>query len=204
MEVVQDSKEESMEEGEVLESVEVSKEVKKNRHVDEKSNMGVSKDLMEEVVPLKLDDPGSFIIPVSIRSSALIEGVLDMGASINMIPLRVCRQLNIYTLKPIPITLKMAANSIAILVGVIEDVQLNVHVLKVLVDFVVLDVKDDVIIDRDLKLLLERSFMATAGIIINVVSRELPHSCGSKIVNFIMKKLEKKEMGNRCLVLEVP
>ncbi|KAK2659042.1 hypothetical protein Ddye_005575 [Dipteronia dyeriana] len=148
-----------------------------------------------EIIPSKLKDPGSFIIPVRIRDSSIIEIVLDMAASNNMMPLQVCRPLKIDFIKPASITLKMVVNSTQVPVGVTKDVQLDVHGLKVPVDFVILEVKEKGIKDRDWKLLLGRSFMATAGMIVNVVSRHLSLCCGGKRVEFIANGPEQRKMN---------
>ena len=91
--------------------------------------------------PTKLSDPRSFVIEVTIGESPLMGAVLDMGASINMMPLKVYDKLKFKPLKPTSMTLTMANNSPTTPVGVIEEVHVNVHGLVVPMDFVVLDTK---------------------------------------------------------------
>ncbi|KAI9169651.1 hypothetical protein LWI28_015600 [Acer negundo] len=50
--------------------------------------------------PVKLLDPESFVIEVGIENSPKMGAVLNMGASINMMPLKVYKQLKIQSIKP--------------------------------------------------------------------------------------------------------
>ncbi|KAK1561950.1 hypothetical protein Q3G72_003720 [Acer saccharum] len=97
----------------------------------------------------------------------------------------------------------MADNSPKTPIGVIDNVYLDVHRLKVLVEFVVLDVKENESYERDRKLLLGRSFIATAGMIIVVLSRDIFFSYGGKSVRFKVD-LPKDSQEDGCLVLDVP
>ena len=86
-------------------------------------------------------DPGNFVIDVTIGTSPKMGAVLDMGASINMMPLVLYKQLKIQSIKLTSITLIMADNTPKTPVGVIEEVYMNMHGLTIPVEFVVLDVK---------------------------------------------------------------
>ena len=67
--------------------------------------------------------------------------VLDIGASINLMPLELYKLLKIQSIKPTSMTLIMVDNSPKTPVGVVEEVHMNVHGLTVPMEFVVLDVK---------------------------------------------------------------
>ena len=43
--------------------------------------------MFEEAFPTKVDNLGSFVIPISVGESEMLRGVLNLGASINMMPL---------------------------------------------------------------------------------------------------------------------
>ncbi|KAK3225624.1 hypothetical protein Dsin_005486 [Dipteronia sinensis] len=151
----------------------------------------------------QLEDLGDFIIPVTIGESKNLGAVLDIGSSINMMPLKVYKQLKLQSMKPTQIELKMANNSLKTLCGVVEDVQLDIHGLKVLVNFVVLEVKDDESHEREWKLLLRRSFMATTGMEVNVVSKHFSFSCGGSEVEFYVDRLDERLLEG-CFILDVP
>ncbi|KAK3189266.1 hypothetical protein Dsin_028827 [Dipteronia sinensis] len=158
---------------------------------------------LEETSLVKPEDLGDFIIPVTIGESEKMGAVLDMGASVNMMPLKVYMQLNLRSIKATPIELKMADNSPKGPCGVVEDVQLDIHGLKVPVDFIVLEVKEDESDEREWKLLLGRSFMATTGMEVNVVSRHLSFSCGGSKVKFYVDRPDERHFEG-FFVLEVP
>ena len=52
---------------------------------------------------------------------------MDLGASVNVMPLTLYRRLNIGTLQPSPITLKFADESKRIPAGVVEDVLVRIN-----------------------------------------------------------------------------
>ncbi|XP_042045655.1 uncharacterized protein LOC121791905 [Salvia splendens] len=73
---------------------------------------------LKEVIAQKtswgqLKDPGSFTVDCLIRGYKVENALCDLGASINLMPLSVFKQLNIGTLKPTSATLQMADRSVA-------------------------------------------------------------------------------------------
>ena len=152
--------------------------------------------------PTKLSDPGNFVIEVTIGESPLMGAVLDMGASINMMPLEVFDKLKIKPLKPTSMTLTMANNSPTTPVGVIEEVHVNVHGLVVPMDFVVLDTKRGET-NRQWQLLFGRSFMATASMVVDIRSWNISFNYGGRSVSFKVDR-PKENDENDCLVLETP
>ena len=67
------------------------------------------------------------------------KALLDLGASVNLLPYSVYKQLGLGELKPTSITLSLADRSVKIPRGMIEDVLVQVDKFYYLVDFVVLD-----------------------------------------------------------------
>ncbi|KAK0574793.1 hypothetical protein LWI29_029183 [Acer saccharum] len=129
--------------------------------------------------------------------------VLDMGASINMMPLVLYKQLKIQSIKLTSITLTMADNTPKTPVGMVEEVYMNVHGLTVPVEFVVLDVKGGGSYSRDWKLLFGRSFRDIVGMVVDILSRNILFSCGGKSVNFKVDRSKGSQVDD-CLVLEAP
>ncbi|RVW59887.1 hypothetical protein CK203_100542 [Vitis vinifera] len=68
------------------------------------------------------------------------KALLDLGASVNLLPYSVYKQLGLGELKPTAITLSLADRSVKIPRGVIEDVLVQVDNFYYPVDFVVLDI----------------------------------------------------------------
>ncbi|XP_062026440.1 uncharacterized protein LOC133742774 [Rosa rugosa] len=129
----------------------------------------VSAVLQRRLTP-KLSDPGSFTIPCTIGSRNFDHALLDLGASINLMPYDLYKTLSLEPIKPLKIKLKMADRRIKYPRGVVEDVLVKVDELYVPTDFVVLDMDspscdDD---DDELPIIFGRAFMATVGVKIDV------------------------------------
>ena len=69
------------------------------------------------------------------------KALLDLGASVNLLPFHVYLQLGLGEMKPTQMTLQLADRSVKIPRGVIEDVLIEVDKFIYPVDFVVLDTR---------------------------------------------------------------
>ena len=69
--------------------------------------------VIQQNLPTKMKDPGSFTIPCSIGKYEFKKALCDSGASINLLPLSVVQRLNLGELIPTAITLQMADRSMA-------------------------------------------------------------------------------------------
>ncbi|KAI5337429.1 hypothetical protein L3X38_016700 [Prunus dulcis] len=115
-------------------------------------------------LPPKKKDPGSFNISCTIGNSNFKSALIDLGASINLMPFSVFQRLGQGDLKPTSIILQLADRSITYPRGVIEDLIIKVDNLYLLADFVVLDMDEDL----QTPIILGRPFMATARTLIDV------------------------------------
>ena len=89
--------------------------------------------------PVKCKDPGYPTISVMIEGTCVEKALLDFGASVNLLPYSVYKQLGLGELKPTSITLSLADRSMKIPRGMVEDVLVQVNKFYYPVDFVVLD-----------------------------------------------------------------
>ena len=69
--------------------------------------------IIQQKLPAKMKDPGSFTIPCSIGKYEFKKALCDSGASINLMPLSVVQRLSLGELTPTAITLQMADRSMA-------------------------------------------------------------------------------------------
>ncbi|CAN6552459.1 unnamed protein product [Malus baccata var. baccata] len=115
-------------------------------------------------LPPKKKDPGSFNISCTIGNSDFKSALIDLGASINLMPFSVFQRLGQGDLKPTSIILQLADRSITYPRGVIEDLIIKVDNPYLPADFVVLDMDEDL----HTPLILGRPFMATARTLIDV------------------------------------
>jgi hypothetical protein len=90
-------------------------------------------------LPIKYKDPGCPTISCTIGVSHIEKALLDLGASVNLLPYSVDLQLGLGELKPTSMTLQLANRSVKIPRGIVEDVLIKVDRFYFPVDFIVLD-----------------------------------------------------------------
>ena len=117
--------------------------------------------------PVKYKDPGSPTISVNIGGNCIEKSLLDLGASVNLLPYSVYKQLGLGELKPTNITLSLADRSVKIPKGIVEDVLVKIDKFYYPVDFVVLDTEPIANEPNHVPIILGRPFLATANAIIN-------------------------------------
>ena len=123
--------------------------------------------LIQSKYPVKYKDPGSPTIPVNIGGKCIDKSLLDLGASVNLMPYSVYQQLGLGELKPTTITLSLADRSVKIPKGIVEDVLVKIDKFYYPVDFVVLDTEPSSNEPNHVPIILGRPFLATANAIIN-------------------------------------
>jgi hypothetical protein len=94
-------------------------------------------------LPPKLKDPGSFTILCRIGDHDCERSLLDLGASVNLMPYTVYEMLGLGELQPTSITLQLANRSIKRPRGILEDVLVKVGKFILPIDFIVLDMEED-------------------------------------------------------------
>jgi len=112
-------------------------------------------------LPAKLKDPGSFTIPCRIGDQLFDRALLDLGASINLLPYTIYEKLGLEELQPTSITLQLADRSIKRPRGILENVLVKVDQFILPADFIVLDMKESPM-SLPLPIILGRPFMRTA------------------------------------------
>ena len=63
--------------------------------------------IIQNKTPVKYKDPGSPTISVNIEGTCIDKALLDLGASVNLLPYSVYKQLGLGELKPTNITLSL-------------------------------------------------------------------------------------------------
>ncbi|KAL0309863.1 UNVERIFIED_CONTAM: Retrovirus-related Pol polyprotein from transposon opus [Sesamum radiatum] len=125
--------------------------------------------ILQNKLPPKLKDPGSFSIPCTIGDMNFEKALCDLGASINLMPYSIFAKLGMHELTPTIVTLQLADRSIKYPRGIIEDVLVKVGKFVIPVDFVVLDMEED----ANTPLILGRPFLATGKALIDVQKGQL-------------------------------
>ena len=112
----------------------------------------------------KIKDLGSFTVPCMIGDLVNEKALAYLSASINVMPYTICLNLRLSDLQPTRMTLQSSDQSIRRPRRAIKDVLIKVDKFIFLVDFVPVDVDDDV----DVPLILGRPFLATFQALIDV------------------------------------
>ncbi|XP_058763950.1 uncharacterized protein LOC131637370 [Vicia villosa] len=120
--------------------------------------------IIQKTPPRKEADPGRVILPITIGGNYISNGLVDLGSSINLIPLSVVKRLGNIEMKHTRITLQLADKSIISPYGVVQDMLVKVEKFLFPVDFVVVDMEED----RDVPLILGRPFMKTTRMMIDI------------------------------------
>jgi len=85
-----------------------------------------------------------FFVPCIIGSTKFGNAMLDLGASINVMPLSVFTLLHLGPFKPTSVVIQLTNRSIVNPADVLENVLVRVDKLIFLADFYILDMKDDI------------------------------------------------------------
>ena len=150
----------------------------------------------------KYKDPGSPTISIVVGNSKLGHALVDLGASVNLLPYSVYVNLGLGELEPTNITLQLADRSVKIPIGIVKDVLVQVDKFYFLVDFIVLDTQPVVNQGTQFPVILGRPFLATANVIIHFRGGLMSLSFGNMTVNLNIFNVIKG-MGDEEDVCEV-
>ena len=150
--------------------------------------------IIECKTPVKYKDPGCPTISVNIGGFSVEKTLLDLGASVNLLPYSMYKQLGLGELKPTSITLSLADRSIKIPKGTIEDVLIQVDKFYYPVDFVVLDTKPVAMGANHVPIILGRPFLATSNAIINCGNGFMQLMFGNMTLELNIFHLSKRHM----------
>ena len=157
-------------------------------------------EVIQQKLPEKMKDTGSFTIPRSIGKYEFKKALCDSGASINLMPLSVVKTLSLRELTPTAIILQVADRSMAQPDGVLEDVLVKVGKFIFPVNFVIMKMEED----TQVPLLLGRPFLTTGVALIDVQNGELTLRVGEEAVHFNLNKgLEQPDVdAGSCMAVE--
>ena len=154
-------------------------------------------------LPQKMKDPGVPLISCVIGGITFDRALLDLRASMNLLPTWVYEKFRIGELKPTSVILQLADKSIKTLHGMIEDVLVKVHNCYFSVDFLILDIKPSQKLNQN-PIILGRPFLATANVNINCKTGDMDISFRDQKVKtniFNASKIIQKEES--CYVIEM-
>ncbi|KAL7610709.1 hypothetical protein Lser_V15G12116 [Lactuca serriola] len=156
------------------------KKLKENETVKVGENVSV---VLQKRLPQKCKDPGVFTVPCKLGNLHVPRAMLDLGASINVLPYSIFKTLNIGTLKKTGVIIQLVDRSLVHPKGVLEDMLVQVNELVFPADFYVLDMDDDDSPNLS-SILLGRPFLKTARMKIDVYDGTLSMEFDGEVINF--------------------
>jgi hypothetical protein len=164
--------------------------------------------ILQYKMPIKYKDPGCPTIACKIGNNRPERALLDLGASVNLLPYSVYIQLGLGELKSTSITLQLADRSVKKPRGIIEDVLIKVDKFYYPVDFIVLDTELAVNIELQVPIILGRPFLATANALINCRTGVMKLSFGNKTVELNIfdisrQPFEYEKVRSTCMIEEL-
>ncbi|GKE55774.1 zinc knuckle CX2CX4HX4C containing protein, partial [Tanacetum coccineum] len=139
--------------------------------------------LLHNHLPAKEQDPRSFILPYSIGKLDFNNALADLGASINVMPLSMYKHLGIGKLELINMVNEMVDNTKCTPKGIVENLLIKIDKFIFLVDFVILDMVENL----RMPIILVRPLLATAHANVDIFRKTISLEAGSEKVIFKMR-----------------
>ncbi|KAI3470782.1 hypothetical protein Pfo_027445 [Paulownia fortunei] len=163
-----------------------------------KKNIIVSS-IIQQFTPPKYKDPGCPTISCIIGNTRIERALLDLGASVNLLPFSVYEQLGLGELKTTSVVLQLADRSIKVPKGIVEDVLVQIDKFYFPVDFIILDTEPVAQTHTQIPIILGRPFLATSNALINCRNGILKLSFGNmtlelNVFNVCMQPAEDVEV----------
>ena len=175
----------------------------KKRKIEEYETVNLTEEcsaIIQNKLPPKIKDPGSFSIPCVIWSEVVKKAMCDLGASLNLMSLSLYERVGIGELKPTRMTLQLADRSVKYPTVIIEDVPVIVGEIYIPADFVVMEMEEE----SQVPILLGRPFLATAGPIIDVKHGKMAFNVGKETIEFDLAKLMKSpSIKDSCCMIDI-
>ena len=156
--------------------------------------------ILQKKLSPKLKDPGSFTIPCAIGNAVFEIALCDLGASINLFPWSIFKKLKLGEARPTTVTLQLADWSLTHLRGIIEDVLVKVDKFIFPANFIILDMQED----KEVPIILGRTFLATGRAMIDVQKGELGLRVQEEEVTFnVFNAIKHPHDNDSCFRVDV-
>ncbi|CAM8961140.1 unnamed protein product [Rhodiola kirilowii] len=167
------------------------KDIVSNRKVIEESSMVAlnveCSAIVQSRMPKKMQDNGSFSIPISLGKIEIDRALCDLGASISLIPYSLFEQIDVGELHPTTISLKLADRSSRIPREILRDVPIKIGKFFIPVDFYVLEMD----VEQEMPIILGRPFLNTVDAVIRCGEGSIELKKGDEKLKFFLKNAMK-------------
>ncbi|GJR41617.1 DNA-directed DNA polymerase [Tanacetum coccineum] len=131
-------------------------------------------------IPKKKKDPGSFTLPCFINNVCFDKALVDLGASISVMPLSTYLNLGLGELAHTKLTVELADQIVKYPKEIAENVLVGIGKFTFPVDFIILDMPEDI----KVPLILGRPFLCIARARIDVYKRKITLRVGEEGIIF--------------------
>ncbi|GJV02201.1 putative reverse transcriptase domain-containing protein [Tanacetum coccineum] len=139
---------------------------------------------INNAIPRKEKDPRSFTLPCFINDFCFDNALVDLGASVSVMPLSTYLNLGLGELAHTRLTVELADRTVKYPKGIAENVLVGIGKFTFPIDFIILDMPEDV----KVPLILGRPFLSTARAKIDVYKRKITLRVGEE--NIIFKSVK--------------
>ncbi|XP_052622044.1 uncharacterized protein LOC111884947 [Lactuca sativa] len=146
--------------------------------------------VLQKRMPPKCKDPGVFTVPCKLGNLYVPRAMLDLGASVNVLPHSLFKSIGVGTLSKTSVIIQLADRSLVYPKGVLEDVLVQVDKFVFPADFYVLDMGDDDSLSSS-SILLGRPFLKTSKTKIDVYNGTLSMEFDGEVINFNVHEAKK-------------
>ncbi|GKB10597.1 mitochondrial proton/calcium exchanger protein-like protein isoform X1 [Tanacetum coccineum] len=135
---------------------------------------------MNNSIPKKEKDPGSFTLPCYINNVCFDNALANIGASVSVMPLSTYLNLGLGELAHTKLTVELADRTMKYPKGIAENMLVGIGKFVFPIDFSILDMPEDI----KVPLILERPFLSTAHAKIDVFKRKITLRVGEERIIF--------------------
>ncbi|GKA69674.1 hypothetical protein Tco_0775738 [Tanacetum coccineum] len=136
--------------------------------------------IIENFIPQKRKDPGSFTLHCYINNVCFDNALADLGTSVSVMPLSTYLNLGLGELAHTKLIVELRDRTVKYPKGIAENVLVGIGKFVFLVDFIILDMPEDV----KVPLILGRPFLSTACAKIDVFKRNITLRVGDEKIIF--------------------
>ncbi|GJX92996.1 retrovirus-related pol polyprotein from transposon TNT 1-94 [Tanacetum coccineum] len=140
---------------------------------------------IDNSIPQKEKDPGSFTLPCYINNVCFDNALVDLGASVSVMPLSTYLNLGLGELAHTKLIVELADRTVKYPKGIAKNVLVGIGKFVFLVDFIIPDMLEDV----KVPLILGRPFLSTVHVKIDVFKRKITLRVGDEKIIFKSMKL---------------
>jgi len=126
-------------------------------------------EVITNLLPVKRDNPGRPVIPISIRMVDFLEALCDFGSSVNIMPMVLCEKIFTYPLLETTMCLQLADWTLSFPKGILRNLCVRVGTLYAPADFMVIETGTD----ERAPIILGRPFVNTSGVVIHTSSAKI-------------------------------